>query len=346
MRTRAAALAGVVLILLLGGCGGSPQAKPEPTSSAPTSEAPATTPSTPTVSATPTPTADFRTTVAIGSIMSVGVPKGWVVRRTPVTDGSGSVCLMPRGDTKAVFDCAGIAFDFGPHLPGQPPSSYKPDSVDGWYAATDVEPCPYVKRTNGSGLVGINTEAAFSKGLKPVGDHKADWNRWTASCAGRTFHPQAWYLPKSKVVIFDYLGHSSTAAILASATFASDGASLPAVPEYVTGHIQSATATTLVVRPFHTYTDNAAGKAYAAAHGLDYPFLDDYFDADIGGLRTITLSAATACVGGNILGKDIAGEPVACSDFASVVKKGVQVPAGFWVLPGGSAESVTEIFRP
>lgn len=284
-------------------------------------------------------------TVTVGNAMAVGVPAGWVVQRSAIHQGSGSVCLLPKGSTQVVFGCAGVAFYFGAHLPGAHIGPYAPDQADGWYPATDVQPCPFVKQPADGTLIGISTKPGFERGLKPVGAHRADWNRWTGSCAGLAFHPQAWFLPTSKVVVFDYLDHAETASILASAVFAKDGAVLPATPTYLSAHVLSATGTTMVVQPFHTYTTGPAGKAYAAAHGIPYPFMDDYYDADVGAKRTILFDASTDCVGGLDLGQDVTGKPVPCSAFGGHGK--LWIPAEIWLRPGTSiAESVTEIFRP
>lgn len=344
MRTRAAAIVGVTLVLTMAGCGGSPKAKTTPTPTAPTTGAssPTSTPSTPMTSPTATSTV-LRSRATIGSILSLGVPAGWVVRRSAIYGGSGNVCLAPRSGSTAIFGCAGIAIYFGGRLPGAEMSPYAPDKEIGWYPATDVQECPFVPAASGAKFDGIKTLAGFEKGLKAVGSHKANWNRWKANCTDgkHPFHPQAWYLPTSKVVIFDYLEHPETAAVLASAKFASDGAEMST---YLSGHLVSATSSTIVVQPFKTYTTGAEGKAYAKAHGIEYPFLNDYYDADYGPKRTIVMNSSTACQGNVDLGKPVAGAPVACSAFTKADK---DMPIGIWVLPGGStAESVIEIFRP
>jgi hypothetical protein len=276
--------------------------------------------------------------------MSVDAPVGWQVIRSPLSDGppGGSVCLHPPGDTKFIFGCAGIALDYGAHLPGGPMSDYAPDRLDGWYPATDVTQCPTGPAKVNGQINAVETKPPLGKGLRPVGAHHADWNRWNVSCSsGYVFHPQAWFLPKSKVVIFDYTGHAETAAVLASAKFASDGDAVEPMPAYLSAHLVSVSASHLVVQPFHTYTTGPAGKAYAAAHGLEYPFPNDYYDADLGAKRTIVLNAGTACVGN--AGESLTGyaPTVKCTNYA------VGRPLAIWVLPDGTtAQSVTEIFRP
>jgi len=280
--------------------------------------------------------------------MSIGVPKGWVaVPSEVVLGGSGSVCLsLPAGlgainADRNLFGC-GIEIDFGSRLPGAENSPYAPNVENGWYHATDVSQCPFLRQD--AKFVPLQLENGFDQGLKPIGSHQADWNRWTATCAGRTFHPQAWYLPKSKVVIFDYLGHPETASILASAKFATDGVALPT---YLSGHLVSVTGSKIVVQPFRTYTTGAAGQAYAKAHGLEYPFPNDYYDADQGPKRTVVLDKSTACTGNVEMGKGPGGGAVPCSLFLTQAAKRKGLPMGFWVLPGSStAQAAIEIFRP
>lgn len=343
---------GLALLVLLSGCGGSqPSTRP---STALSSGSPSTAGTSPAISpgaspslspSTTAPVRPLAPTVTVGGTLAVGVPHGWVVQRSAVQSGSGSVCLFPAGSTDVIFGCAGVAFFFGPRLPGAHAGPYAADRPDGWYSTRDRQPCPFGDHAlTDTRVPRIVRSPGFDSGLRPVGTHRASWNRWTASCVGRTFHPQAWYLPSSSVVAFDYLDHPETASILASVVFARDGATLPPSPTYLSAHVLSGTAARLVVQPFHTYTNDAAGKAYAAAHGLGYPFLDDYADADVGPRRTIVLDARTACVGGLDLGKDLTGVPVPCSAFG---EQGQRMPAGIWLRPGSStAESVTEIFRP
>jgi hypothetical protein len=280
--------------------------------------------------------------------MSVDLPSGWQVVREAAQPGApagGSLCLHSPSDSAVVFGCAGIEIDYGTRLPGAHTSAYLPDVPDGWYPATDVEPCPFAPAQVNGQMNGIETQPGLSKGLRTVGAHKADWNRWNATCAsGHPFHPQAWYLPTSRVVIFDDTGHPETAAILASARFASDGDALPPMPTYLSAHRLKMVGSTLTVQPFVTYIDNAAGKAYAKEHGIEYPFLDDYDDADTGPTRTITVSSSTACVGNEVLTGDSEASPVACGDFSKQPK--IQLPLAIWLGLDGSPESVTELFRP
>ncbi len=285
--------------------------------------------------------------MAIGSVMSVDVPAGWQVIREPLYtgkfDGSGSVCLHQPGDTRVVFGCAGIAIDYGTHLPGAHNHAYAPNQPDGWYSALDVQQCPFPPTQVNGNINGIQTKPGLDKGLRAVGSHKADWNRWTADCTrGQYFNPQAWFLPASHVVIFDYLGHAETAAVLKSAKFAADGGPMPAASTYLSAHLVSESENTLVLQPFTIYGNNPAGKAYAKAHKLGYPFPDDYLDADSGPQRTVTLTPSSACLGNIVLtGQNAYDAPVPCSAYGG--NKGLTL--GLW-LTGSTVQSITELYRP
>ncbi len=279
--------------------------------------------------------------------MSVDVPAGWQVIREPLYTGkpsrSGAVCLHQPGDTRVVFGCAGIAIDYGQYLPGAHTHPYVPDQPDGWYSALDVQQCPFLPTQVNGTMNGIQTKPGLDKGLRAVGAHKANWNRWTADCTrGQYFNPQAWFLPTSRVVIFDYLGHAETAAVLASAKFAADGAPMPTPSTYLSAHLIRESENTLVVQPFTTYGNNAEGKAYAKAHKLGYPFYNDYLDVDTGPQRTVTLTPSTACLGNIVLtGQNAYDMPVPCSAYTGHKF----LTMGLW-LKGSTAESVTELYRP
>lgn len=282
--------------------------------------------------------------------MSVVVPVGWQVVRGPIYyqyQGEASLCLHPPGDTRVVFGCAGIAFEYGKIMAGGAPETkpYVPNVQDGWYPATDVQPCPFGSVLPGGKYNGIRPQPGVSQGLRSVGDHHADWNEWKATCdSGQSFHPQAWFLPTSHVLIFDYIGHPETKAVLASARFASDGAALPAMPTYLTAHLVSESGNTLIVQPLTTYIDNAVGKAYAKAHHVEYPFLDDSLDVETGSQRIVTLDSNTPCFGNIVLtGQNDHQQPVSCAVFGG--HKGLTM--GIWWNPAtGVAESVNELYRP
>jgi hypothetical protein len=272
MELRSRLVLGAAVAAMLTGCGASPSSTPSTTPSASPLSSPSVTP-TGTASTAATPSASaLGPAVAIGNGMSVDVPGGWQVIRGPVyadAQSDTSVCLHQPGDTRIVFGCAGIALDYGKHLSGGPGNQpYVPNVQDGWYRATDVQPCPFGPAPTAGKLDGIRPQPGFSQGLRPVGDHHAYWNQWKATCdSGESFRPQAWFLPTSRVLIFDYIGHSATNSVLASARFASDGATLPAMPTYLTAHLFGESGPTMIVQQFTTYLDN--GLAEGVVEGVD-----------------------------------------------------------------------------
>ncbi|WP_432155442.1 hypothetical protein [Streptomyces sp. bgisy153] len=182
----------------------SSSARPSPSVSAP-------------ASASPTRPAWPRVTFAR---LSFETPPGWTLTRS----GEHGACLQPvsRAGLPKVFGCAGIAVLTG-SIPGNELSPYEARQPGGWYAATDVQPCPVGGlRADGSlnGITGGSSSPPVESGLRPVGDRKAAYDRWTATCAsGYRFSPQAWYLPVSRVLFLDYTGHPETGRVLGSVRF-------------------------------------------------------------------------------------------------------------------------------
>jgi hypothetical protein len=54
-----------------------------------------------------------------------------------------------------------------------------------------------------------------------VGGREAQYDRWRAVCdfSGTIFEPEAWYLPESRVLVFDIFGQPETEAFLRSFRF-------------------------------------------------------------------------------------------------------------------------------
>jgi hypothetical protein len=116
------------------------------------------------------------------------------------------------------------------------------------------------------------------------------------------------------------------------------------MPTYLTAHLFGESGPTMIVQQFTTYLDNAAGKAYAKAHNVQYPFLDDHLDVEFGTQRIVTLDSRTACLGNIVLtGQNDHQQPVPCGAFGG--HKGLTM--GIWWNPAtGVAESVNELYRP
>ena len=153
-------------------------------------------------------------------------PAGWVVAERR---GDTSLCLAPAGNPAPHWDdCGGLTLVHG-DLPGFENAPYRDHGPWAWYHATDVTPCPTAPEpAPGAPLDGVqgaapgpDPYAPVDRGFRPVGAHMAVYDRWAARCelSGYTFHPRAWHLPTSQIVIFDVLGRPETEAILASFQF-------------------------------------------------------------------------------------------------------------------------------
>lgn len=94
-----------------------------------------------------------------------------------------------------------------------------------------------------------------------------------------------------------------------------------------------------------TFTD-AAGKAYAEQHGLEFPFSNDYYDAPGGAAHCLALDSDTVCSGIIVvdLRDPLADHAVSCVDL-------VRVTAGQRVTvavrsDGDRVVRVSELYRP
>jgi hypothetical protein len=201
----------------------------------------------PTTATTPTSTATTPTTATGGDAanrqtfgpVSFVLPDGWEViyqNDTPSTDlATGepgptgeTLCIAPvdaAGEQVGLqWDgCSGLMIHQGDFLPGKEMDPYQPDDYWAWHHHTDTNPCPNNAGNPDDGVIGTDQdgEAPIAGGFRDVGDKTANYNRWRAVCAVSrfTFEPQAWFLPQSKVLIFDVFGHDETEAFLASFQF-------------------------------------------------------------------------------------------------------------------------------
>ncbi|MBN0044187.1 hypothetical protein JS756_08705 [Streptomyces actuosus] len=195
---------------------GSPS--PASSSSTPGRSTPATSATPGPAKATPAPR-PFWPRATFGGL-TFQIPPSWAVNR----ESDQYACVEPvrHVGLPRMFGCTGLAIRADGFIAGYELSTYKPGQPGGWYAATDVQPCPVSPRLADGSFNGISSAhaAPVASGLRPVGSHKAWYDRWSASCwNGYRFSPQAWYLPVSKVLILDYTGHAETARILESVRF-------------------------------------------------------------------------------------------------------------------------------
>jgi hypothetical protein len=188
----------------------------------PSVETPATQPPT---TAEPGPT----TTGPAGRVnfgkISFEPPPGWAALGAPsasTTPSTRALCVAPAGNRGPRYEgCSGVLIYSGDPLPGYQGAPYERDGL--WQFAHSTEPIPCPFDPEGSTIEdGPAGKFPINNGGRPVGDRTADYNQWFARCgsAGATFTPEAWLLPRSKVLILDVFGHPETEALLASFEFA------------------------------------------------------------------------------------------------------------------------------
>jgi hypothetical protein len=206
--------------------------------------------------------------------LSIQLPHGW---KADANADFSHACLEPSGVKEQAFGCAGLDayYDWGGQfLPGNEASDFR-DSP-GWYHGTGVSPCPVDPTKGPSGLNAMRGNDLVRHGLAPVGDRRADYYEWAASCdSGYRWHPRAWYLPISKVLVFDYIETPQSAAILRGATFESGRWTMG----YLHAMNGAAGGRTVDVDEF-TWLSGAAANRYAKAHGMQSPVPDDYLIVD------------------------------------------------------------------
>jgi hypothetical protein len=201
---------------------------------------PTTTPTTPTTTATVPETTEGGPAetdrITFGPV-SFQLPEGWEIieRRdqgsTDLSTGEPgptgeTMCIAPVDDQGTQVGlqwdgCSGLLIHQGDFLPGHEMDAYQQHDPWAWYHNTDAAPCPtdpvgsedYIQAPDGMGPI--------DQGFRAVGDRTASYDRWRAVCpqSGFSFEPQAWFLPQSKVLIFDVFGHDETEAFLASFEF-------------------------------------------------------------------------------------------------------------------------------
>lgn len=157
---------------------------------------------------------------------------------------------------------------------------------------------------------------------------------------------QGRYYPGRELLVLDRSGHAETEAVLASATFPEP----VVVADRVTGWVTGVDGHTFTLQPFRTYTNDAEGKAYAAAHGLEYPYSNDTYDAPLGGPITVDVSQAL-CTGNIMVAyhEPLGDTVVPCGRFGHVrfAPQGrLRIPAVAWLAADGGAVQVSELYRP
>lgn len=161
------------------------------------------------------------------------LPEGWEVvdqhpEQSPLGGPTGeTMCIAPAGNPEPHWEnCSGLLIHQGDFLPGNEWAPYQPDDYTAYSHSSDVPSCPTNPNTSGENFDGVgspdgDTGAPVARETRPVGDHTAEYSRWRATCqrSDFQFEPEAWYLPESKVLIFDIFGHPETEDFLASFEF-------------------------------------------------------------------------------------------------------------------------------
>lgn len=102
----------------------------------------------------------------------------------------------------------------------------------------------------------------------------------------------------------------------------------------------------LVLEPFHTLSTDAEGAAYAADHGLEFPFANDYYDAPAGAPHPFRLAPATVCTG--IIAVDyrdpLEDHVVDCAHLVAVAQRH-RLHVAVW-RDGPVVVQVSELYRP
>lgn len=293
--------------------------------------------------------------VLLGGRIRLVPPQGWVLRHRgvgwPSTPEAGSWCLTPRRAPRRLEEtlgCAGLTVTYGPELPDRTGQGhYRPDQPGGWYGRSDVIACPIGARhqageQNHVTSIGGRPES----GLRSIGSQQARWNRWHATCLdGSTFTPRAWYVPELDLLVVDPLGHPETSAVLRSATTRPppDAGAVRRVTGWVT-HVDGPTFT---VQPFRTYGNGPAGRAYAEAHDLEFPFSNDYYDAPAGPPYRVDVTRAL-CTGSIVVAyhEPLGDTVVPCARFGPPARHGRQVTAALWLTSDTTAIQVSELSHP
>jgi hypothetical protein len=115
----------------------------------------------------------------------------------------------------------------------------------------------------------------------------------------------------------------------------------------VTGTVTGFDGSTVTLKPFHTYYNDAEGKAYAKKHHIDYPFLDDHYDAPDSPARTVEAAPDTICTGIIAVGyrDPMKDRKVPCSAYVKAVSRYQAVTSALW-FDGQHLVQLSELFRP
>lgn len=123
---------------------------------------------------------------------------------------------------------------------------------------------------------------------------------------------------------------------------------MPACPNdsLLTARLTGLTDRRLTLEVFHTLHSDAQGKAYAAAHDLEFPFPNDYYDAPTGDVVSLDLDPDTICTGSILSGFGASDRLMPCRRLARALRfHGFPVHVAIW-RERGHVVQVSELYRP
>ena len=113
------------------------------------------------------------------------------------------------------------------------------------------------------------------------------------------------------------------------------------------GRVTSYDDGTVTVQPIRVWVTGPEGRAYAEAHGLDYPFPNDYYQRDVGHPVTADVTPATVCTGS--IEVDFPGgledHLVPCRAFGTALQRHQWVTSALW-FDHGRLVQLSELYRP
>ena len=104
----------------------------------------------------------------------------------------------------------------------------------------------------------------------------------------------------------------------------------------------------LTLAPFRTLGNDAAGRAYAQAHHLEFPFPNDYVDAPDGRPQRLALADSTVCTGIIRVGyrEPLEDHAVPCRALVKAATDArLPLPVAVW-RDGDVVVQVSELYRP
>ena len=106
----------------------------------------------------------------------------------------------------------------------------------------------------------------------------------------------------------------------------------------------SARGQDLTLQPFHSYTNDAEGEAYAQANGLEYPYSNDTLDAAEGAPHSLELAPDTVCTGSIVVSRQVTDQVVDCAQVVEAAAER-RLAVAIW-RQDGAVVQVSELYRP